>query len=90
MSEAQRQPDSRDAKAGAAMPAVMQLTVEGDATQGGAGQVALAPIELSIGRHRVLRGSAPLPDDLRPRQTTIQLLDRAGGKPLGMRVLLVQ
>jgi hypothetical protein len=36
-----------------------------------------------------LRGSLPLPDAFVPRQTTIQVLDRVGGKVLGMRVMLV-
>jgi hypothetical protein len=37
----------------------------------------------------VVRGSLALPEGFRPRQVSIQLLDREGGKLLGMRVLLV-
>jgi hypothetical protein len=38
----------------------------------------------------VVRGSLALPDGFRPRQTTVQVLDRPGGKLLGMRVILVK
>jgi len=36
-----------------------------------------------------VRGSLPLPQGFRPQQTTIQVLDRVGGKLLGMRVIYV-
>jgi hypothetical protein len=49
----------------------------------------LKPVDLSIGAHEVVRGSQPLPDGFRPRQVTIQVLERAGGRALGMRVMLV-
>ena len=41
------------------------------------------------GAQQVLRGKVALPEGLKPRQVTVQVLDRAGGRPLGMRVLLV-
>jgi hypothetical protein len=37
-----------------------------------------------------VRGSQALPDGFKPRETTIQVLDRVAGKPLGMRVMLVK
>jgi hypothetical protein len=51
--------------------------------------VALKPVTLTVGAHEVVRGSVRLPDDFTPRQTTVQVLDRAS-RPLGMRVLRVE
>jgi hypothetical protein len=69
---------------------VMQLTVAGESAGGTPTTLALKPIALNLGSHEVLRGSLPLPEGFKPRQTTVQVLDRTGGKPLGMRVLLVR
>ncbi|MFI4932208.1 MAG: hypothetical protein ACHP83_18330 [Burkholderiales bacterium] len=70
------------------MAAVMQFVVKGVA--GGAERyVTLDPIKVSVTANQSLRGSVPLPDAFTPRQTTIQVLDRVGGKQLGMRVMLV-
>jgi len=69
---------------------VMQFTVAGESAGGGPTTLALKPIVLSLGSHEVVRGSLPLPDGFKPRQTTVQVLDRPTGKPLGMRVLLVR
>jgi hypothetical protein len=69
---------------------VMQLTVAGESAGGTPTTLALTPIALNLGSHEVLRGSLPLPEGFKPRQTTVQVLDRTGGKPLGMRVLLVR
>ncbi len=69
---------------------VLQLTVAGESARGAPATFALQPIALSLGSHEVMRGSLPLPEGFKPRQTTVQVLDRAAGKPLGMRVLLVR
>src|SRR6186713_2552084 len=69
---------------------VMQFNVAGESARGGETTAPLKPVELSIGSHQVLRGSLPLPEGFRPRQTTIQVLDRVGGKALGMRVMQVE
>ena len=75
------------AKGDAPMPAVMQFVVKG--TSAGAERfVTLEPIKVSV-TGQSLRGSVSLPDAFTPRQATIQVLDRAGGKQLGMRVMLV-
>jgi hypothetical protein len=75
------------AKGDAPLPAVMQFVVKG--TSAGAERfVTLEPIKVSVTGQSV-RGSVPLPDAFTPRQTTIQVLDRVGGKQLGMRVMLV-
>lgn len=71
------------------LDSVMQLIVSG-AAQGRESTVTLPPVALKIAGHEVLRGSAKLPDGFTPKQTTVQLLDRAGGRSLGMRVMLVK
>lgn len=81
---------TRDAASGPPQHGVMQLTVEGESDRGSNANATLKPVALSIGRHAVARGSLPLPDGLRPRQATVQVLDRAGGKALGMRVFFVK
>ena len=68
----------------------LQLTVSGESARGAPASVALQPIALSLRGHDVLRGSLPLPEGFKPRQTTVQVLDRAAGRPLGMRVILVR
>jgi hypothetical protein len=72
----------------APMAAVMQFVVKGVA--GGTERfVTLEPIKVAVGSNQSLRGSVPLPDAFTPRQTTIQVFDRVGGKQLGMRVMLI-
>jgi hypothetical protein len=68
---------------------LLQLTVAGLAAGGRETTLALKPVALSVGAHEVLRGSVKLPEDFRPRQTTVQVTDRAS-RALGMRVLKVE
>lgn len=70
------------------MEGQLQFTVAG-AAGGRESSVALKPFALSLGVQEVVRGSVKLPADFAPRQTTVQVLDRAG-RPLGMRVLRVE
>jgi hypothetical protein len=72
------------------LAAVLQLVVTGASAQRPEASVALKPIALSMGPHEVLRGSLPLPDGFRPHQTTVQVLDKAAGKVLGTRLLVVR
>jgi hypothetical protein len=72
------------------MAGVVQFTVAGQPAQGAETAVTLKPISVSIGSHEVLRGSAPLPAGFRARETTIQVMDRVGGRSLGRRVMLVR
>jgi hypothetical protein len=72
------------------MPGVMQLSVAGQSARGTETTVALKPVDLSIGSQEVVRGSLPLPEGFKPRQATVQVLDRIGGKAIGMRVMLVK
>ena len=71
------------------MQGVVQLAVAGTSAKGTAATLNADPITVSMGSHEVLHGSVALPDGFKPKQTTIQVLDRAGGKSLGMRVMLV-
>jgi hypothetical protein len=80
----------REGSARKPLAGVMQLTVAGASVGGLPTTLALKPIALSLGSHEVMRGSLPLPEGFKPRQTTVQVLDRTAGKSLGMRVLLVR
>ena len=80
----------RDGSPRKALSGVVQLTVSGESARGAPTTLALEPIALSMLGHEVVRGSAPLPEGFKPRQTTVQVLDKAAGKSLGMRVLLVR
>jgi len=80
----------RDRNDGKPLTGVVQLIVAGESERGTPTTLSLKPIALSMGGHAVVRGSQPLPEGFKPRQTTVQVLDRAAGKALGMRVMLVQ
>ncbi len=67
---------------------VLQLVVAGASGRAN-DTVTMAPVPISIGVYDTVRGSLPLPQGFKPRQTTIQVLDKAGGKLLGMRVMNV-
>jgi hypothetical protein len=76
------------AKAGGGkpMPAVLQFVVEGAGARGNDTRVTLAPVSISVDRLETVRGSVPLPDGFKPRQTTVNVLDKPDGRRLGMRV----
>ncbi len=80
----------REGRARTPLSGVMQFTVAGESAGGVPSTLALKPIALNLGSHEVMRGSLPLPEGFKPRQTTVQVLDREAGKPLGMRVLRVR
>ena len=81
---------TRQGAAGKALPGVVRMVVAGVSQRGNEAAVTLEPVAVSIGAHQVVRGRAPLPDGFKPRQTTIQVLDRAAGRLLGMRVLRIE
>ncbi len=82
---------TRERAAAKPIAGVMQLVVTGESARGGAETaVNLKPVAFAIGSHQVVRGSLALPDGFKPRQTTVQVLDRPGGKLIGMRVILVK
>jgi hypothetical protein len=72
------------------MDGVVQFVVTGESARGADTAVTLKPIATSLGGQQIVRGSVPLPEGFRPRQTTIQVLDRPGGRLLGMRVILIK
>jgi hypothetical protein len=80
---------SRDRTNGKPLGGVMQLVVSGQVGKGSEERIALEPVPISVGSYESVRGSLPLPQGFRPQQTTIQVLDRVGGKLLGMRVMYV-
>jgi hypothetical protein len=65
---------------------VMQLVVAG-ASGRADDTVALAPVPVSVGLYDTVRGTLPLPQGFKPRRTTIHVLDKVGGKVVGMRVM---
>jgi hypothetical protein len=81
---------TRDGRNTKPLPAQLRFTVAGEGAKGGESQVTLDPVPVSIGTQEIARGSAALPAGFKPRQATIQVADASGGKPLGMRVLLVR
>lgn len=81
---------TRERAGGKPMPGVLQLLVAGESERGVPATVALKAVALSVGSQSVVRGSLPLPEGFRPRETTVQVLDRPAGKSLGMRVLPIK
>jgi len=67
---------------------VLQLVVAG-ASGRASETVTLAPVPISIGLYDTVRGTLPLPQGFTPRRTTINVLDKVGGKLVGMRVMNV-
>jgi hypothetical protein len=81
---------SRDRAGGKPFEGVLQFVVAGAPLDGPERTVKLDPVPISVGRYESVRGSVPLPDGFKPRQTTVQVLDRPGGRLSGMRVLYVK
>ena len=80
---------SRERANGKPLGGVMQLIVAGPSGKGSEERVSLEPVPVSVGAYDSVRGSMPLPQGFRPQQATVQVLDKPGGKLLGMRVLYV-
>jgi hypothetical protein len=81
---------TRDRPGGKPLTGVMQLQLTGTSARGADTTTALKPVAISVGAYESVRGSLPLPDGFKPRQTTINVLDRADGKLLGKRVMYVK
>jgi hypothetical protein len=81
---------TRERGGGKPIASLMQLVVEGESARGARASASLKPVALSIGSQEIVRGSLPLPEGFRPRQTTVQVIDHVSGKSLGMRVMLVK
>jgi hypothetical protein len=81
---------SRERAGNRATPAVLQFVVAGDSGRGSETSARLKPIAVTLAGHEVLRGSVAMPEGFRPRQATINVLDKVDGQLLGMRVMLVK
>lgn len=81
---------SRDASGKRPFQGVLQFVVAGSPIDGPERTIRLDPVPVTIERFESVRGSVPLPEGFRPRQTTVQVLDRPGGTLSGMRVLYVR
>lgn len=80
----------RERANGKPLTGVVQFVVAGDSAGGSASTVTTKPVAVSVGRLEAVGGSVLLPDGFRPKQATVNVLDRAEGKLLGMRVLFVK
>ena len=69
--------------------AVLQIVVAGSTARGTETSTPASSSEVTVGEVQSLRGSIELPAGFKPRAATITLLDRPGGKRLGMRVMRV-
>ena len=81
---------SRDRTTAQPLSGTLQLSVAGSSALGVDASLELKPVPVSIGSYQVVRGNLPLPEGFKPRQVTVQVLDKPGGKALGMRVMLVR
>ena len=72
------------------LPATVQVLATGQDAGGAEATVSLEPLQLVLGRQEVPRGSLSLPQGFKPRQVSVQVLDRVNGKQLGLRVFLVR
>jgi hypothetical protein len=81
---------TRDRSGGKSFAGVMQLVVTGDSRRGVETNVALDPVEVSIGAFESVRGKATLPEGFKPRLATVNVLDAPDGKLHGKRVLNVR
>lgn len=81
---------TRDRGATKPLNGSLLLTVAGLSARGAPASVAAPPAPVSIAGHEMARGTVALPEGFKPSQVTVQVLDRAGGKALGMRVMLVK
>ena len=79
---------SRERAGATPFAGVMQFVVSG-ASSRAEDVVKPAPVPVSIGSYDSVRGTLPLPKGFKPRQATIQVLDKVGGKLMGMRVINV-
>ena len=81
---------TRERAGGKPLTGVMQFVVTGASARGADSTATLPPVPVSVANYESVRGSVPLPDGFKPRQTTINVLDRVGGKLLGRRVINVK
>lgn len=78
---------SRGEAQGPPFAGVLQLFVAGTTAGGTETTIELKPAKVEVGHYAIAHGGLPIPAGFVPRQVTIRVLDRAGGKRLGMRVI---
>lgn len=81
---------TRDRAGNKPLAGVMQLLLTGTSPRGLETTTSLKPVAISMGAYESVRGSLPLPEGFKPRQTTVNVLDRVDGKLLGKRVMYVK
>lgn len=81
---------TRERASGKPITGVIQFATAGASAKGTETTITSKPVAVTLGSHEVAHGSVPLPEGFKPRQTTIQILDREAGRALGMRVFLVK
>ena len=64
----------KDSK-GTEFKGVLKLTVQGVYRNGRAGAVELDPIDVTLGRYQVARGTAEVPEGFTPNAVRIQVMD---------------
>jgi hypothetical protein len=74
---------------GRPMDAVLELSVSGSTAGGGERRAGLQPVALRLAPRHVARGRVPLPAGFEPELVTVSVLDKAGGRRLGMRIVRV-
>jgi len=77
---------SRDRAGANPFGGVVQFVVAG-ASGRGDDTVTLGPVPVSVGLYDTVRGTLALPQGFKPRRATIHVLDKVGGKLMGMRVI---
>ena len=80
---------THDRGAGKPVAASVRFGIAGETGRGTSGSFKAPPVAATLGARQVLRGSVALPAGFKPRQATVQIVDRSG-QALGMRVLLVK
>ena len=75
---------------GAPLAGVLQLLVAGKTAGGTETTLTLGPVGVKVGEYAIAHGRLPMPAGFVPRQASLRVLDRLGGKQLGMRVINVQ
>lgn len=80
---------TRERAQGKPLSGTIRFVLAGTGANGLQRSAELQPLAVSIGRFASLRGSVPLPENLKPKQATINVLD-ANGQLLGKRVLYVK
>jgi len=79
-------------ESGSAKPlsVTMQLLATGQSAAGTERTVELQPVALKLPGRSVAMGQVPLPSGFLPQQVTVKVFGDDGGRPLGMRVLVVR